>query len=207
MSHYNQPDLKGLLSCALAEHSHEGGIEATTVTATNERPVVVLDDDVQFLRMVERVLRSHGIRTELVTTPDLANAADVVAAINPRLVIVDVFMYGEAAGLSFIKLLRSRPENVELPIVVTSGAHSELARQQQFLRHHRCRVLPKPFGVDDLLEAVDLVRVGAPYAELPVDWYIMDAPQSYAASQFSGLWAKLRGVSRESARHRVLPAR
>ena len=177
------------------------------MTATDDRPVVVLDDDVQFLRMVERVLRSHGIRAELVTTPDLANAADVVAAINPRLVLVDVFMYGEAAGLSFVKLLRSRPENFELPIVVTSGAHSELARQQQFLRHHRCRVLPKPFGVDDLLGAVDLVR-GAPYAELPADSFIMDVPQgAMLPQQFSGLWAKLHGVSRESERHRVLPVR
>lgn len=169
------------------------------MTATDNRPVVVFDDDMQFLRMVERALKSHGLRAEFVTTPGLVDAADVVSAINPRLVIVDVFMYGDAAGFSFIEVLRSRAENRDLPIVVSSGAHSELARHREFLRQHRCSVLPKPFGVDDLLRAVDLAVAGEPADQESAVWCAIEgASETHAAS------AVLRVV--RSAAQRIRPA-
>lgn len=148
---------------------------------TDDRPVVVFDDDVQFLRMVERVLEDRGLRVELVTTPVLANAADLITAMKPRLIMVDLFMYGAATGFSFVELLRSRPEHRALPIVVTSGAHAALARRAQFLREHRCQVLPKPFGADDLLGVVDLAGAGALFYE-PENWCEMDVQENYATA-------------------------
>lgn len=149
---------------------------------TDDRPVVVFDDDVQFLRMVERVLEDRGLRVELVTTPVLANAADLITAMNPRLLMVDLFMYGDATGFSFVELLRSRPEHHDLPIVVTSGAHAALARRARFLREHRCQVLPKPFGAHDLLGVVELAGAGALFSE-PANWCELDVQENYAAAR------------------------
>lgn len=117
----------------------------------NPRPVAVLDDDVQFIRMVERILGTEDIPVQPVTTPDLDEAVNVVAMTHCRAALVDIYIYGEVAGFELVERLRSNPETADLPIVVTSGAYREIARHVPFLQQHHCSILPKPFDVDALL--------------------------------------------------------
>ncbi|MEX2225034.1 MAG: response regulator [Dehalococcoidia bacterium] len=142
----------------------------------NPRPVAVLDDDVQFIRMVERILKTDGLQIQPVTTPDLDEAARVVAMTNCRVALVDIYMYGEAAGFELIERLRQQPMTANLPLIVTSGAYREIARHVPFLQHHRCSILPKPFEVDALISQIHHAHAG-------------DAPLQTPAPEESDEWS------------------
>ena len=123
---------------------------ATSFRAT----IAVLDDDQRFIRMVERVLASDGLAAAPVTTLDLDEACRVVASLAPALALVDVFMYGNAAGFDLVERLRADPATASLPLLVTSGAHREIAGRLTFLKDHGCGVLLKPFDAEDLLATI-----------------------------------------------------
>jgi CheY-like chemotaxis protein len=112
--------------------------------------IAVLDDDIRFIRLVERVLGGLDIDIEPVTTPDLDEAVRVVGATGCRAALVDVYMYGDPTGFRFVEKLRDDPAMSELPVILTSGAHRELGRRVGFLVEHHCSVLLKPFSVQDL---------------------------------------------------------
>lgn len=134
---------------------------------SHETSVVVLDDDIRFIRMVERVLSTEGLGVQPVTTLDLDEALGVIRASNCRMAMIDIFMYGSAAGFDMVRLLREDPATAALPLLITSGARKEIGKNVDFLQEHRCEVLLKPFEPDDLLSAVrgllmPAVATGAP---------------------------------------------
>ncbi len=123
-------------------------IPAALTTATR---VAVLDDDIRFIRMVERILHTQNIAIEPITTMDIDEAIAVIASTGCNAAIVDVYMYGSQQGFTLVERLRSDPATAELPIIVASGARREIGKRVSFLQEHRCDILLKPFGVDDLL--------------------------------------------------------
>jgi CheY-like chemotaxis protein len=120
----------------------------------NVRRVGVLDDDVVFIRFVERVLSTVGIEVQPVTTFDLGEAVRVISSTNCDVAFVDIFMYEGVHGFACVERLRAEADTRDLPIVVTTGAHDLVAQRSQFLARNACRVLLKPFSVDDLLRTL-----------------------------------------------------
>ena len=118
------------------------------------RCVVVFDDDVRFIRLVERVLACEGIRVEPITTDDVDDGVKIVEAHSPLAVLVDIFMYDAARGFDFIERLKTQPATCSVPIIVASGADRELRRSAAWLDELGCDVLLKPFPADDLVELV-----------------------------------------------------
>lgn len=116
--------------------------------------VAVLDDDIRFIRMVERVLAEHQIGVFGVTTLDLDEATRVIRESGCGIALVDVFMYGSAAGFDVIERLRQNSETSGLRVIVTSGARRELGKRVGFLQQHDCDVLVKPFEPDELIARV-----------------------------------------------------
>lgn len=121
---------------------------------THSRCVAILDDDIRFIRMVERVLDGEDISIEPITTVDLEEAVRVLAQSRCEMAIVDIFMYGNAAGFTLIEMLRAEPATAALPILVASGARREIGKRVAFLQQHNCDVLLKPFGIDELIDKV-----------------------------------------------------
>jgi DNA-binding response OmpR family regulator len=117
-------------------------------------PVAVIDDDLPFIRMVERGLATESIAVQPVTTMDIDEAVRVVEAERCQAAFVDVFMYGDALGFSLVERLRANAGTRTLPIVVTSGARREIGRHVEFLQEHRCAVLLKPFDLADIIARV-----------------------------------------------------
>jgi CheY-like chemotaxis protein len=148
----------------------------------------VLDDDVQFIRMVERILGTEDIPVQPVTTPDLDEAVNVVAMTHCRAALVDIYIYGEVAGFELVERLRGNPATADLPIIVTSGAYREIARHVPFLQQHHCSILPKPFDVDALLTRL---AEGATAAAAPlhtIDGNAADTPDTTTEGRHQGNW-------------------
>jgi DNA-binding response OmpR family regulator len=116
--------------------------------------VAVLDDDIRFIRMVERVLNEQQIGVLGVTTLDLDEATRVIRESGCSIALVDVFMYGSAAGFDVVERLREDSETTDLRVIVTSGARRELGKRVGFLQQHDCDVLVKPFLPDELVARV-----------------------------------------------------
>ena len=124
--------------------------------------IAVLDDDIKFIRLVERVLHGLQIDIQPVTTPDLDEAVRVVRTTGCRAALVDLYMYGDPCGFRVVEKLRDDPETSNLPLILTSGAHREIGRRVGFLVEHHCSVLLKPFSVEDLLDRIGELPVAEP---------------------------------------------
>jgi DNA-binding response OmpR family regulator len=111
----------------------------------------VVDDDVQYIRLVERILATEHISVMPITTLDVDEAVSVISDSGCSAAVVDVYMYGDTLGFSLVERLRERFTADALPIIIASGAPREVGRHVEFLRDSGCSVLLKPFGPDDLL--------------------------------------------------------
>lgn len=116
--------------------------------------IAILDDDIRFIRMVERVLLGERICASPITTLDQDEAVEIVAAGGFSLALIDIMMYGQAAGFQMIERLRAHSGTETLPLLVASGARRELGRRVDFLQRHNVGVLLKPFEPEDLLARV-----------------------------------------------------
>ena len=135
---------------------------------TDPRPVAVVDDDIRFIRLIERILGLEGIRIEPITTLDLDEAVRVVGESHCQAALIDVYMYGDALGFTLIERLRQSSATAKLPLLVTSGARREIGRKVDFLQQHGCSVLLKPFAPPELLAMLhEAVRVAPTMEEAP----------------------------------------
>jgi DNA-binding response OmpR family regulator len=116
--------------------------------------IALIDDDILFIRMVERVL--FGERTDVVpiTTLDADEAVEIISSGGFSLALIDVMMYGHAAGFDLVERLRACEATAAMPIVITSGAQREIGRRVDFLREYDCTVLLKPFEPEELVSRV-----------------------------------------------------
>ena len=134
------------------------------------RKVAVLDDDLAYIRLVERILaRIRDVR-QPITTLDPLEAVAVIDATGCTEALVDVYMYGDAMGFTLVRRIRDTPATSRLPIVVASGAHREVVRRADVLDGLRCSVLLKPFEPNDLTAKLDEARrlvAGAPIDPCP----------------------------------------
>ena len=132
---------------------------------TDPRPVAVIDDDIRFIRLIERILGLEGIRIQPITTLDLDEAVRVVSASRCQAALIDVYMYGDALGFTLIERLRQSATTAKLPLIVTSGARREIGRKVGFLQQHDCGVLLKPFAPHELLAKLQEAVQVAPSLE------------------------------------------
>lgn len=114
--------------------------------------VAVVNDDPQFLRLLEFVLNDAGydtlsIQKQSVPFPELLEA-------KPDLVILDLHMDTDDAGWMILDLLRLDVSTTDTPVIVCSAAHNELVLHREHLAQNHARVLRKPFDIDGLLSLV-----------------------------------------------------
>jgi CheY-like chemotaxis protein len=112
-----------------------------------EQPVLVVDDDPAIRDAVRDLLEDHGIPVE--TAIDGRDALDKVAARLPRLVLLDMRM-PVMDGWDFARALREA--GISAPVVVMTAAADARRWAAEI---GAIGVVPKPFGVAELIGAVD----------------------------------------------------
>jgi DNA-binding response OmpR family regulator len=116
--------------------------------SSNERPLVLVVEDEPDLRdSVRWLLEDEGLRVE--TASDGQQALDRAARTKPALVVLDLglpILSGEEVAEGLRRIFADPP-----PIVVMSAAGTVGERTR---RIGAIAWVPKPFDLDDLLEAV-----------------------------------------------------
>jgi PAS domain S-box-containing protein len=107
--------------------------------AENQRPILVVDDDLKALRIIEPVLLRAGYRATCVQSA--LEALRISAIETPALIILDLLM-PELDGFAFIETFRTLPACREVPIVIWT-AHDLTLEQEQRLRRSASAVVTK----------------------------------------------------------------
>lgn len=109
--------------------------------------VLIVDDEVQILRLLRRALEAHGYAVEPVETG--AAALDAADRRPPDAVLLDL-MLPDLDGLDVCRRLRER---LEAPIIILSARGEERAKVEA-LDLGADDYLTKPFGTDELLARI-----------------------------------------------------
>ncbi|MBT8389172.1 MAG: response regulator, partial [Altererythrobacter sp.] len=94
----------------------DAGIAAQSVTASAKK-VLVIDDDKEYLGLMDRMLRKEGFSPILTDQP--GSALQLVRAVKPELILLDVLM-PEVDGWSVVDELKSSPETAVIPLIMVS---------------------------------------------------------------------------------------
>ena len=113
--------------------------------------VLVVDDDIAYLDFMRTLLGGEGYEVRLAAS--LPELADALRPTPPGLVICDIRMPG-APPFATLDRLATDPRTSAIPVLVCSGAVTELERARERRPHGRVALLRKPFDIDELLAAV-----------------------------------------------------
>jgi len=120
--------------------------------------IAVIDDDVRFLRMVERMLGMRNMEVVPVTTPDIDEMVSVVGSEGCGAAVVDLYLYGEPMGFDIVYAMRHDYRTHNLPVVLSTGAMRDVIKSAGYLESMRCAVLAKPFEEGELVAKLRAAR-------------------------------------------------
>ena len=118
--------------------------------------ILVVDDDAALRAIIREVLADEGY--QVATARDGQEALELIAALRPALVLLDLEM-PVVDGRSVAHELRQRENSVSILLITAASNGREVAKE---IGARGC--LLKPFGIDDLLRAVSpyVSRSGGP---------------------------------------------
>ena len=119
-----------------------------TLPLVRQMPVLVIDDNVDALRLFERYLANSHYRMSSVNDPQQILA--VVEQVLPQIIVLDVMLPG-IDGWELLGRLRVHPRTRDVPIVVCTI----LPQEQLALSLGADAFLNKPIKRDDFLAALD----------------------------------------------------
>jgi signal transduction histidine kinase/CheY-like chemotaxis protein len=94
----------------------DAGIAANSVPASAQK-VLVIDDDKEYLSLVDRILRKEGYSPILTDQP--SSALQLARAVKPDLIMLDVLM-PEIDGWTVVDDLKKSPETASIPLIMVS---------------------------------------------------------------------------------------
>jgi CheY-like chemotaxis protein len=102
--------------------------------------VLVVDDDPNDLRLIEKILNEHGHYKPILVEGG-RKGWEAINAKRPHAIILDIFM-PEMDGFTILEKLRENPALSEIPVLVVSGG-GLTSEQQQQLNEYGKRLITK----------------------------------------------------------------
>jgi two-component system, NtrC family, response regulator GlrR len=119
------------------------------------RKVFLVDDDRDIIEQNKMVLEAEGY--EVVTASSAKEAGEILPTANPDIMVLDVMMEHNTAGLEFAKRVSSDTSLPNVPIVLlTSDANNpNWLAQDKFTWNSIIKILDKPTPPESLVETVE----------------------------------------------------
>lgn len=109
-------------------------------------PVLVVDDNVDNLKLMVFLLRKHGYRVE--TAVDAGGALEALEAFRPRLILMDVQLPG-MSGLELTQQLKADPATRDILIAIVT-AYAMKSDEARALQSGADAYIPKPIDTRTL---------------------------------------------------------
>jgi DNA-binding response OmpR family regulator len=118
------------------------------------RHVLLIEDEPNIIEAIRFLLSRDGWQVD--THSNGHDAADVIRATQPDLVILDVMLPGKS-GFDILTEMRSSPDMLELPVLMLT-ARGQSRDREMAEKAGVSRFMTKPFSNAEVLDAVrDLV--------------------------------------------------
>jgi len=112
------------------------------------KPILILDDDVEFCKTLQNILNEKGYDTTFATEVD--KAINFVLESKYQVVFVDMKLYGMTGLDALIPIKKADPRVI---IILMTGYREEMAGLiEESLKKDAHTCLYKPFDIDELLE-------------------------------------------------------
>jgi two-component system OmpR family response regulator len=118
--------------------------------------VVLVEDETNIAEAIRFLLGRDGWRVE--TLANGGNAAEVIRAARPDLVMLDVMLPGKT-GFEILAELRSDDSLADLPILMLT-ARGQARDREMALQAGVSRFMTKPFSNEEMLNAVRELTAG-----------------------------------------------
>lgn len=115
--------------------------------------IAVVNDDTIFLDLMHDLLSDEGYETTIMKVS--GEAFEAIKALQPSLVVLDIWMQRADNGWEVLNLIRLDPSTADIPVIVSSTDIRDLEAKEPLLRSLNCDVLPKPFNLQTLLDKVN----------------------------------------------------
>jgi CheY-like chemotaxis protein len=119
--------------------------------------VTVIDDSIDFLQLMEEILR--GLGHTMTGLQAVGTSVEEVVATSPDLLVVDLRLENrpqEISGFELLVLARSHRDLLDVPVILCTADLFELKRRLPELRQIAgVHVLTKPFELDVINELVE----------------------------------------------------
>jgi putative two-component system response regulator len=113
--------------------------------------IMVVNDSMEFLQLMEELLRDEGYQVTVVETG--AGTRTAARHLRPDLIILDVRL-PDMSGFEVLNLLRLDPETEAIPVLLCTAAVRDVQAQEEVLGQRGIPVLFKPFDLEALLTAI-----------------------------------------------------
>lgn len=128
-----------------SSHSH------SVTTELTKKTIMVVDDSVTVRKVTSRFLEREGFK--VVTAKDGVEATDILAEVNPDLMLLDIEM-PRMDGFEVARVVRDSAEFSRLPIIMISSRTGEKHTQRAKSLGVN-QFIGKPYQEDELLAALD----------------------------------------------------
>ena len=110
--------------------------------------VLVIEDDPELVAVMTEVLAEEGY--DVTSTQSALGAAALAARLHPDLIVLDLGL-PYRSGASLLAEFKATASTADIPVLVVSGIAQTLRGQRRAMAD---AVLPKPFGIRELLATV-----------------------------------------------------
>jgi len=123
--------------------------------------VLVIDDDPNDLRLIERMLNEHG-QYKPILAEGGRKGWEAINAKAPHAIILDIFM-PEMDGFTILEKLRENPTLRDIPVLVVSGGGLTNEQQQQLSDFGQRFITKASLTQGELIESIEyaLKRIGS----------------------------------------------
>jgi DNA-binding response OmpR family regulator len=124
-----------------------------TVTPRPNRRILLVDDDLAVQLTLKAVLELHGFEVE--TASGSAEAIARMQSSTYHMVITDLRMETEEAGLDVIRAARQQPYRPATALLTAYPPSGERWHREDWEREHSDSLLIKPLGTRELLSRIE----------------------------------------------------
>lgn len=124
------------------------------------REVMVIDDDPNDLRLIEKILKNHG-QYKAILVEGGRKGWEALNIKPPDAIILDIFM-PEMDGFTILEKLRENPALREIPVLVVSGGGLTNEQHQQLTDYGQRLITKGSLKEDELIASIEhaLKRIG-----------------------------------------------
>ena len=123
------------------------------MTADGQQPhILCINHAPEILSLMRDLLEDEGFRVSTLTTVE--RDLDAIVALAPDAIVVDYMWTTSDNEWTFLTMLRMDPRARPIPVILCTGAVTEVRDLEQHLTSIGVRVVLKPFDIEVLVQAV-----------------------------------------------------